>query len=62
MSAYILCENQLREPDKKQLELTPIFCRKCGSVIEIDETKLNRIYEKGIIKCTKRHKNILFKL
>jgi hypothetical protein len=62
MSAYVLSENQLKEPGKEQLELTPLICRKCKSVIEMDKNKLKRIYEKGIYRCPKRHKNILFKI
>ena len=62
MSAYVLSENQFIESDKKQLELTPIICRKCSAVIEINKSKLKRIYEKGSIRCNKWHRNILFKI
>ncbi len=54
MSSYILAENQHREADKEALELTPLICRKCNSVIKYDDKNLNRIYKKGIYKCPKR--------
>jgi hypothetical protein len=62
MSAYTLSENQFRESDKVSLELMPLICRKCNSAVEIDKKKLKQIYEKGIFRCSKRHKNILFKI
>jgi len=62
MTAYILSENQLREQDKQSLELTPLICKKCSSIVEIDDKNLKRIYEKGWFKCPKRHKNILFEV
>lgn len=62
MSSYVLAENQNRELNDKVLELTRLICKKCYSEIILDEKKLNRIYKKGIYKCSKRHKNVLFKI
>jgi len=62
VSSYGLSENHLRESNDQSMELIPFICRKCNSIVELDKKTLKSIYEKGIFRCQKRHKNILFEI
>mgnify|MGYP001246054204 CR=1 FL=1 len=62
MTAYVLCEYQYRKTEKFPIESPTLICRKCNSNVELDEINLRNIYEIGIYKCHKKHKNNLTQL
>ena len=59
---YILTTKQFKIQDDNLPNLTPVICRKCKVITEIDEKNEKLIYQKGYFKCKKRHKNYLFKI